>query len=77
MFLVACSRLASPVNTTIGVPAFSDFTRPVARFVAPGPSVRVADARPVGDTRVGVGGEGADALVIDQEVPQPERATAS
>ena len=35
---------------------------------------RVAHAGAVGDARVGVGGERAAALVVDQEMTQPERA---
>jgi hypothetical protein len=34
----------------------------------------VADARPVGHPRIGVGGEGAAALVVDEMVDEAERA---
>ena len=39
-----------------------------------GPERRVAHAGPVGHARIGVGGERAAALVVDQEVLEPERA---
>jgi hypothetical protein len=39
MFFQEWSRLLSPVIAMSGTPALSDSTRPVTRFVAPGPSV--------------------------------------
>ena len=49
----------------------SDSTKPVTRLVAPGPSVAVAYARPIGDPRVGIGRKGAAALVVDQKCRMP------
>src|SRR3954452_17035759 len=39
MFFQEWARLVSPAIATIGMPPFSDSTRPVTRLVAPGPSV--------------------------------------
>ena len=74
MFFQACSRLASPMMAIIGRPALRLSTRPVTRLVAPGPSVASTHARAVRHLGVGVGREGAAALVVDQRVLEAERA---
>ena len=59
-------------KAALGVPAFSDFDQAGDEVGGARPRRRVADARTIGDARVGVGSEGAAALVIDQIVPEAQ-----
>ena len=82
MFFQECARLVSPAIATIGMPPFSDSIEPGDEVGRAGAERAVADAGPVGDARIGVGGESAAALVVDQMVIQadagrPRRRTAA
>ena len=77
MFFQAWSRLASPMIATSGMPALNDFDQPGDEVGGAGAERGVAHAGPVGDARIGVGGERAAALVVDQVMLEAERAQAS
>ena len=77
MFFQECARLVSPAIATIGTSRRSALrSSRCTRLVAPGPSVPSQMPGPVGDPRIGVGGEGAAALVVDQEMPHAELSAA-
>ena len=58
-----------PVSATTGIESMSASTRPVTRFVAPGPERRAADADPAGGSGISFGGEAGILLVPNQDVP--------
>ena len=64
--------MVSPASAIIGMPAFSAFDQAGHQVGGAGPERAVADPGAVGDARIGVGGKGAAALVVDQEVPHAE-----
>ena len=74
MFFQECSRLVSPVMAMIGMPALKDSASAVVEIGGAGAERGVDDAGPVGHPRIGIGGKGAAALVVDERVPEPEDA---
>ena len=77
MFFRRAARLASPMIATSGDAGVERLHQRGDQVGGAGAERRVADAGPVGDPRIGVGGERAAALVVDQVVSSPSARTAS